>query len=172
MTKWGLILVIGLCETSSMRADSPRSRQELLLLPVRISISMGNTDFNLNYSPSKARDRTSLDNVAILAICCSAGIFATTIHTQDFKDVIGDEAVGRQTLPITQPSFARFTVPVVLTMWSVGLGYTWHLGWNTSLLFLSLASATSIRFFFLRTIEQDKNSFYYWYNVSVFRRPT
>ena len=155
-----------------MRADSPRSRQELLLLPVRISISMGNTDFNLNYSPSKARDRTSLDNVAILAICCSAGIFATTIHTQDFKDVIGDEAVGRQTLPITRPSFARFTVPVVLTMWSVGLGYTWNLGWNTSLLFLSLASATSIRFFFLRTIEQDKNSFYYWYNVSVFRRPT
>lgn len=104
--------------------------------------------------------------MAILAICCSAGIFATTIHTQDFKDVVGDAAVGRRTLPITQPEFARFTVPVVLTLWSIGLGFTWELGWYTSFTFLALAIVTSWRFFFLRSIRQDQITFYYWYNVS------
>lgn len=107
-----------------------------------------------------------MDEVAILAIWCSAGIFATTIHTQDFKDVVGDAAVGRRTLPITQPNFARFTVPVVLTLWSIGLGYNWQLGWYAATTFLALAMVTSARFFFLRTVSQDKISFYYWYNVS------
>ncbi|CAL1711928.1 unnamed protein product [Somion occarium] len=125
----------------------------------------GFASFEMGATLVATRDRTYLDGVAILAICCSAGIFATTIHTQDFKDVVGDAAVGRRTLPITQPEFARFTVPVVLTLWSIGLGFTWELGWYTSFTFLALAIVTSWRFFFLRSIRQDQITFYYWYNI-------
>lgn len=164
MMKWGCILVTGSFGMSSTQVDLLHSKWVLPSLLVSIR-SHEVLQFQwLTFFT--ARDRTSLDDVAILAICCSAGIFATTIHTQDFKDVIGDAAVGRRTLPITQPNFARLTVPVVLTLWSIGLGYTWHLGWYTALAFVTLACVTSARFFFLRTIPQDKNSFYYWYNVS------
>lgn len=107
-----------------------------------------------------------MDPVAILSICCSIGIFATTIHTQDFKDVAGDAAVGRKTLPIMQPILSRFTVPVVLITWSVGLWSIWQLGWYTAIAFDLLAAVTSARFFFLRSVSDDQTSFYYWYNVS------
>ena len=108
-----------------------------------------------------------MDSIAILSIVCSMGIFATTIHTQDFKDTAGDAAVGRQTLPIISPKVSRFTVPVVLIIWSIGLRLVWQLGRYTATAFILLAAVTSARFFFLRSISDDKISFYYWYNVSI-----
>ncbi|KAJ7671829.1 hypothetical protein B0H17DRAFT_1244713 [Mycena rosella] len=64
-----------------------------------------------------------LDEVAISSVAISAGIFATTIHAQDFKDVDGDSAIGRRTIPIVFPSIARYTVIVPLTLWSIGLAF-------------------------------------------------
>ncbi|EMD36300.1 hypothetical protein CERSUDRAFT_52075, partial [Gelatoporia subvermispora B] len=104
-------------------------------------------------------------NTAILATCVSAGIFATTIQTQDFKDVHGDRMIGRRTLPIIHPSIARHTVLVGLCMWSLILAFIWGLEMNAQLVFHGLSMFVSYRFFMYRTLAEDQISFY-WYNVS------
>ncbi|THH17016.1 hypothetical protein EW146_g3716 [Bondarzewia mesenterica] len=109
-------------------------------------------------------DYHRLDRVAVLSVCISAGIFATTIHSQDFKDEHGDRAVGRQTIPIIFPSVARYTVVVPLLLWSIGLSAIWKLDAFTSVAFMSLAAFVGLRFLTLRTVASDQISFY-WYNV-------
>ncbi|KAI0066615.1 hypothetical protein BV25DRAFT_1796908 [Artomyces pyxidatus] len=105
-----------------------------------------------------------LDGIAVLSICCSAGIFATTIQAQDFKDEHGDRMIGRQTIPIVLPSIARYTVIVPLLLWSGGLSMTWHLNPLISTAFLSLALFVGTRFLKYKSVPADQVSFY-WYNV-------
>lgn len=124
---------------------------------------------HFNHNAPKDRDRSSLDETAILALCCDAAMVATTIHVQDFGDVVGDRAIGRRTLPITHPNFARLSVPVLLIAWSVGLGYIWNLDCYTNLFLLGVATTTSFRFLWLRKTTQDKTSYGYWYNVRGLR---
>jgi 4-hydroxybenzoate polyprenyltransferase len=102
-------------------------------------------------------------------VCCSAGIFATTIHAQDFKDEEGDRAVGRRTIPIVFPSFARWTVIVPLLIWSSGLSLLWRLDVTTSLCFIALGLFVGVQFLISKTVKSDQISFY-WYNVSDIRR--
>jgi 4-hydroxybenzoate polyprenyltransferase len=102
-------------------------------------------------------------------VCCSAGIFATTIQAQDFKDEEGDRAVGRRTIPIVFPSFARWTVIVPLLMWSSGLSLLWGLDVTTSLCFITLGLFVGVQFLISKTVKSDQISFY-WYNVSKARR--
>lgn len=113
-----------------------------------------------------ASDRTFLDNTAILAIFLSASIFATTIHAQDFEDVPGDKVIGRRTLPIVHPSWARFTVIATLSAWSFGLWYIWDLDATVASTFCALAFFVGYRYIALTSIAQDQTSFK-WYNVSV-----
>ncbi|KAJ7171158.1 UbiA prenyltransferase family [Mycena filopes] len=106
----------------------------------------------------------SLDSIAVLSICISAGIFATTIHAQDFKDEIGDRAIGRQTIPIVLPSIARYTIIVPLTLWSAGLTVVWKLDLAASTAFMSLAIFVGMRYLISRSVHSDQVSFY-WYNI-------
>lgn len=117
-------------------------------------------------STSIASDRTYLDNTAILAIFLSASIFATTIHAQDFEDVPGDKVIGRRTLPIVHPGWARFTVIATLSAWSFGLWYIWDLDATIASTFCALAFFVGYRYIALTSITQDQTSFK-WYNVSV-----
>ena len=96
----------------------------------------------------------------------SAGINATTIQAQDFKDVHGDRAIGRRTLPIILPGVARYTILAGLTLWSIGLAWIWKLDWATASVFLSVAGIVASRFQLLTSVKDDQIS-YYWYNVSV-----
>ncbi|KAJ7186133.1 UbiA prenyltransferase family, partial [Mycena filopes] len=105
-----------------------------------------------------------LDEVGILSIAISAGIFATTIHAQDFKDTDGDRAIGRRTIPIVLPSIARYTVMVPLMMWSIGLAFVWRLSLLTSIIFVSLAFSVGARYIVSSTVHADQVAFY-WYNV-------
>ncbi|KAJ6544152.1 UbiA prenyltransferase family [Mycena capillaripes] len=102
--------------------------------------------------------------VGILSIAISAGIFATTIHAQDFKDTEGDRAIGRRTIPIVLPSIARYTVIVPLTLWSIGLTLTWKLGMMEAVVFISLALLVGTRYILYSTVKADQVSFY-WYNA-------
>ncbi|ETW81165.1 hypothetical protein HETIRDRAFT_319757 [Heterobasidion irregulare TC 32-1] len=107
----------------------------------------------------------TLDTTAIIAICCSAGIFATTIHSQDFKDRDGDKAIGRHTIPIVAPAIARYTVVIPLLLWSAFLSNLWQLDVVASCGFLIVALFVGVRFLIFTTIAADQVSFY-WYNVS------
>ncbi|KAJ7152978.1 UbiA prenyltransferase family-domain-containing protein [Mycena filopes] len=109
-------------------------------------------------------DPHQLDGVGLLSIAISAGIFATTIHAQDFKDTEGDRAIGRRTIPIVLPAIARYTVIVPLTMWSAGLAVVWKLGLVEAIAFISLALSVGIRYLSSCTVYDDQVSFY-WYNV-------
>lgn len=117
-------------------------------------------------STSLASDRSYIDNTAILAIFLSASIFATTIHAQDFEDVPGDSIIGRRTLPIVHPSWARFTVIATLSAWSVGLWYIWDLDMTVASTFCALAFFVGYRYIALTSITQDQTSFK-WYNVCL-----
>lgn len=97
---------------------------------------------------------------------CSAGIFATTIQAQDFKDTEGDRLVGRKTLPIVAPELARPTLMLALLAWSVGLSSLWSLSTKVSLAYIILAVAVGLRYITFNSIKADQRSFYL-YNVSV-----
>ncbi|KAJ7756756.1 UbiA prenyltransferase family-domain-containing protein [Mycena maculata] len=112
----------------------------------------------LRYNPRR------LDDIAILSIAISAGIFATTIHAQDFKDEEGDRAIGRKTIPIVLPSIARYTVIVPLTLWSAALALVWKLQLIEAIAFVCLAISVGARYIFSTTVHADQVSFY-WYNV-------
>ncbi|KAF9558398.1 hypothetical protein CPC08DRAFT_736438 [Agrocybe pediades] len=110
------------------------------------------------------RNPHRLDNIGILAICFSAGIFATTIQSQDFKDEEGDRMIGRKTIPIMFPTIGRYTVIVPMAAWSVGLSIFWKLDLFTSAVFVCLALWVGGRFVVLRSVPADQVTFY-WYNV-------
>ncbi|KAF9552396.1 hypothetical protein CPC08DRAFT_646965 [Agrocybe pediades] len=110
------------------------------------------------------KDAHYLSNVGVLSICFSAGIFATTIQAQDFKDKEGDRTIGRKTIPIVFPDIGRYTVIVPMLAWSVGLSIVWGLDILTAVLFTCLALWVGGRFLALRSIHADQVTFY-WYNV-------
>ncbi|EKM54056.1 uncharacterized protein PHACADRAFT_174557 [Phanerochaete carnosa HHB-10118-sp] len=105
-----------------------------------------------------------LEPVAVLAICLSTGIMASTYHVQDFKDVDGDRLIGRRTLPIVSPQHARKTVITGLMAWSVALTLIWKLDALASAVLLFLGATVGGRFLLYRNIRADQVSFYL-YNV-------
>ena len=101
----------------------------------------------------------------MLSVCISGGIIATTYQVQDFKDEAGDREIGRRTIPIVYPSFARWTVITTLTLWSYAVILAWELDVLTAALFATLAVYIGGRFLLLKSVKEDQVSFY-WYNVS------
>lgn len=107
-----------------------------------------------------------LDSVATWSIFVSMAIFTTTIQTQDFKDEVGDRAVGRRTIPILFPTVGRCCILPLLSLWSIGLTVVWQLDSITSILYTLLSVFVGLRFLLLKSVESDQLSFY-WYNVSL-----
>jgi hypothetical protein len=89
----------------------------------------------------------------------------TTIHTQDYKDVPGDAASGRVTLPIAHPSFSRVVTAFILIAWSWGISLTWRLDDATAAFMGVLALVVGVRFVVRRDVHGDLVSAYL-YNVS------
>ena len=107
---------------------------------------------------------SKVDHIALLSIVIGTGVFATTIQTQDFKDVEGDRLIGRQTLPIVWPEVARHTVLPLMLAWSICLSIMWDIGAEVAVPFIGLAVFVGLRFFVKRDIPADQLSFYL-YNV-------
>jgi len=124
----------------------------------------GFASFEVGATLVATADNRTMDRVAVLSVCISAGIFATTIQTQDFKDVHGDRLVGRRTLPIIYPSIARYTVLIGLSSWSILLAQVWNLAWDARVVLFALSTFISYRFMTYNDIPEDQISFY-WYNV-------
>ncbi|KAI0070730.1 hypothetical protein K474DRAFT_1713083 [Panus rudis PR-1116 ss-1] len=110
------------------------------------------------------RGWVQLDRTSLLALCLSIAIHVTTLHAQDFKDVAGDQRIGRCTLPIIAPEFSRYTMICGLTAWSVALGCVWGLRHWLHVLLVILGIFTGYRFVSMREIGDDQVS-YYWYNL-------
>jgi len=115
-------------------------------------------------------DASHMDAVACLSVALSTAVFATTIHTQDFKDEEGDRLIGRVTLPIVFPKAGRASVLPILVMWSIALSFVWQLTWVGTILFASFALFIGLRFYFLRNTGADQTSFLL-YNVSPLTHP-
>lgn len=102
-----------------------------------------------------------------IAIALSAGIILTTVHTQDFKDVVGDAAVGRVTLPIAYPVLSRVATAFFLVAWSWAVSRTWWLDGVTAAVMGVSGMVVGISFVARRDARADKASFY-MYSVSHF----
>jgi len=111
-----------------------------------------------------ASDRCQLDLPGAFSVSVIAAILATTIQAQDFQDVIGDKAVGRNTLPIAFPTFSRYTILVTLVMWSLYLTTMWEITTPAGVGFTFLGIVVGIRYYFWRSTTDDEWS-YILYNI-------
>ncbi|KAF7314811.1 Integral membrane protein [Mycena kentingensis (nom. inval.)] len=96
-------------------------------------------------------------------------IHLTTGHAQDFRDVSGDRAVKRKTLPMLLPSpVARWSLAWLLLLWSQILTTVWAPPFWMNMVLFSLAAATGVRF--IRAAkpyprEAADAAAYWWYNM-------
>jgi len=111
-----------------------------------------------------AHDRHYLDDVSMWAIFSNAALLVTTIHAQDFRDVDGDIATGRSTLPIVYPKLSRKTISLGLCLWSVALGQMWELNVGLASALVGYSLAVGYRFFMYRSVRDDHTS-YHCYNI-------
>jgi 4-hydroxybenzoate polyprenyltransferase len=108
---------------------------------------------------------TSLTTPQVAAVIGSACIIFTTIQAQDFCDVEGDAAQGRNTFPMMYPAVSRATMPIGLIAWSLLLVYLSEVHAIFLCALLVIATWVGMRFTFLTTPKEDKASYLY-YNVS------
>ena len=117
-----------------------------------------------NSCASIGQNESEADGTTWTSIALSAGIILTTIHAQDYKDIQGDIAAGRVTLPIAYPMLSRPATAFLLIGWSWGIFRTWHLDDATAAVMgvLSLVVGTS---FVVRTDSRADKISFYLYNV-------
>ncbi|KAJ7618380.1 UbiA prenyltransferase family [Roridomyces roridus] len=103
--------------------------------------------------------RTGLDDNSQRALLLSGALIFTTIQAQDFADVEGDAASGRETFPIRAPELSRVVTFIALGFWSIFLSSAWSIGSTCRLVFISLGFYTGIHFYWWRTMETDRRSY-------------
>ncbi|KIY69047.1 hypothetical protein CYLTODRAFT_436349 [Cylindrobasidium torrendii FP15055 ss-10] len=111
-----------------------------------------------------ADDRGSLSQNQLCAILTSVLIVFTTIQAQDFCDVEGDIDSNRSTFPIVWPEVSRLSMLFLPVFWSllISIFSNAHIAILASL--LSSAIWISCRFYFMRSVPADKESYLY-YNI-------
>jgi 4-hydroxybenzoate polyprenyltransferase len=114
---------------------------------------------------SIGQNESEVDGTMWISIALSAGIILTTIQVQDYKDIQGDIAVGRVTLPIAFPISSRAVTAFLLILWSWAVSRTWRLDDVTAAVIGVLSLVVGTRFVARTDSRADKISFY-WYNVS------
>ena len=120
---------------------------------------------DLIYNKDDARGY-GLNEVVIWGIISSAALFMLTVHAQDFKDIAGDLAIGRTTLPIAFPRLSRVSMLVLIPTCTLYFCRLWALLTSISILLLLLSIYVGVRYVILTDMRSDKLS-YFWYNVSI-----
>ena len=70
----------------------------------------------------------------------TATAVATTIHTQDLPDMVGDRTRGRRTIPLVYgENWTRFSVAILVPMWSLVCTAFWRVSLLTSVTMLATA---------------------------------
>jgi len=106
----------------------------------------------------------SLTMAQLAVVSSSALIVITTIHAQDFRDIEGDQQLGRATFPLIYPYFSRHTMLPVLLGWSLILISASDLRGPLALGLLALSALTGLRFACLKNVSADRRS-YLLYNI-------
>ncbi|KAI0325840.1 hypothetical protein GY45DRAFT_183908 [Cubamyces sp. BRFM 1775] len=108
----------------------------------------------------------SADPTSSLSIhLVNALIIMSTIQAQDFKDVEGDAAIGRETLPILYPGASRVVTAALIPMWSVLVTRLWTMDKVLSVSTVLVGCAAGLSFVVgPRTRASDERS-YKLYNV-------
>lgn len=83
---------------------------------------------------------------------------------QDFKDIAGDELIGRRTLPIVYPRGCRVLTALLIPLWSIIATEVWEANRELSITTVMLSLYIGWRILLWRTVESDRRS-YLWYNV-------
>lgn len=128
-------------------------------LTKNIVTAIGFASFEVGGTFIAGCDARHIDAVGRLSIAISTAVFATTIHTQDFKDEEGDRLTGRMTIPIVSPQVGRASVLPLLSMWSIALSFVWQLSWACTVLLLCFSVLIGSRFLLLRSRTADQTSF-------------
>ena len=76
-------------------------------------------------SPDSENNNLDKFNQKIMLIGFS--FFLTTCHVQDFKDVLGDTAVGRKTIPMVYPTTGRVVYAFFIIFWAILFSKMWEL---------------------------------------------
>ena len=111
---------------------------------------------------NKGCDPSKVSETGKLAVQLTIAVFASTVHSQDFKDVGGDRLTGRRTVPIMFPVASRLVVAVGIPTWSYLLCCIWDIDWSCTLAFVAYGCFVGGRFLCLRTHEADKQSCKYY----------
>ena len=101
-------------------------------------------------------------------------VVATTIHVQDMKDQEGDALRDRKTLPLVMgDGFARQTIAVAITVWSLAAPSFWGLGAEGYMLTTAIGAIIVFRILWLRNVEADKQTWTWWcvWMVSLYLLP-
>lgn len=104
----------------------------------------------------------TLDSKTILGHTFSTLTVLLTMHAQDYRDVEGDTACGRKTLPIVYPEASRHLISWTLPLWSIFLSWYWSIEILQSVLLFMLGTFCGLRFMFYRGAEADRQSFVYF----------
>jgi hypothetical protein len=95
-----------------------------------------------------------------------AAIIFTTLHIQDFADVVGDKAMGRLTFPIIHPEAARRSAAIAIVGWSLVSVQIWSIGPYCSIGFITLGVVIASRILNDRNAQANKIP-YRIYNVRL-----
>lgn len=93
------------------------------------------------------------------------GIILTTVHTQDYRDALGDAAAGRVTFPIAYPALSRHVTALLLIAWTWVASQTWRLDDITTAFMGILAMIVGVSFIAQTDVRADIISAHL-YNVS------
>ncbi|KIJ62347.1 hypothetical protein HYDPIDRAFT_30601 [Hydnomerulius pinastri MD-312] len=113
-------------------------------------------------------DCTRVSETGKLAIQLTVAVFASTLHSQDFKDANGDRITGRRTLPILFPVGSRISIGLGIPVWSLFLCHLWDIDLLCSAAFIAYGCFVGARFMLYRTVADDKRSCKYyslWFSI-------
>ena len=119
------------------------------------------------YLPSHLTDQTLITASRALrdAQLLKFLLILTTTHAQDFRDVLGDRAAGRLTLPIAYPRLSRLSMLVLLPAWSLFLCRFWEVQLIVSTVFCAFATYVGLRFYCSGGTAVEDGAAYRDYNV-------
>ncbi|KAI0413546.1 UbiA prenyltransferase family [Xylaria grammica] len=92
-----------------------------------------------------------------------AAIFATTSHAQDFRDMEGDRAAGRRTIPLVfgeTPS--RVCVVLAVAIWTPMACCFWEVGWKQAAWSVVAGILMTLNLLLYRTRQGDALSWKIW----------
>ncbi|KAF7355634.1 Integral membrane protein [Mycena sanguinolenta] len=104
-----------------------------------------------------------LSNISLVAVVTSGLLHTTTGHAQDFRDRLGDAAMGRKTLPLLlPPRVARWSLAFLMATWTAFLIHLWTPPHTASILLSLLCLTSSAKFIRNHSVEADRDSYWYY----------